>query len=240
MNNIIIENGFFARKADLNNPIDRALLEKASPEQTIIEETLDSAAEARTRLYMEEMAKTSYIISRPNAFDTALFNRYTALSSTLFVITRWGKIRPVGPITDSLMPMVMELRDLRERLVPLQDPEEGLWYIWGQNMPHGSVAQKSDWRMSFDTPDFRPFLIPYMLKDQSAVKGNIVVISGGGYEWRSNRWEGYEAVHRFNELGYNSFLLQRRVSPYVSIDGAMDLQRCIRYLRYHSEETELR
>ena len=236
MEHIMIDNGFYARPADPNNTADRELLANAAPGQTVIREEPDAETAARIRLYMEEMAKTSYIVSRPKAYDKELFNRYTALGATLFVLTRWERIRPIRLIPEEVMPMVHAMRDLREKLVPLQDPEEGLWYIWGKDMPHKNVAVEADWRMAFDTPDFRPFLIPYMLENQKEVKGNIVVISGGAYDWRSNRWEGYEAVHRLNELGYNAFLLQRRVTPYDKLDGAMDLQRAVRYLRTHAEE----
>lgn len=236
MEKVIIENGYFAREADPRSEIDRALLEKAEPGRKQIFEELDKAAKERIALYMDEMAKAGYIVSRPKAYERDLFNRYTALSATLFVLTRWKLIRPIEPISEDLMPMVYELKRLREKLVPLHDPEKDLWYIWGDDMPHKCVAAEADWRLAFDSPDFRPFLIPYLLDDQSCVKGNILVVSGGGYDWRSNRWEGYEAVHRFNELGYNSFLLQRRVAPYVPLDGAMDLQRSIRFLRANAEK----
>ena len=236
MEKVIIENGFFAREADPRSEIDRALLEKAEPGQKRIFEELDEAAKERMALYMDEMARATPIISRPKAYERDLFNRYVNLCSTMFVLTRWKLVRPIGPISEELMPMVREMKRLREKLVPLHDPEEDLWYIWGEHMPHESTAQEADWRFAFDGPDFRPFLIPYLPEDQSAVKGNIVIVSGGKYEWRSNRWEGYEAVHRFNELGYNCFLLQRRVAPYVPLDGAMDLQRSIRFLRAKAGE----
>ena len=236
MDRVMIENGFFAREANPDSEADRKLLSRAEPGQTVIYEEPDDAAKERIKLYMDEMAEAAYIVSRPKAYDPELFRRYTALSATLYVLTRWKMLRPVGQITEDLMPMVREMKSLREKLVPLSDPEEGLWYIWGGQMPHQLAAGDADWRMTFDGPDFRPFLIPYMLDDQSAVKGNIVVVSGGAYDWRSNRWEGYEAVHRFNDLGYNTFLLQRRVTPYVPLDGALDLQRSIRFLRANAEK----
>ena len=235
MDRIMIDNGFFARAANMESETDRKLVE-AAPGQTLIREELDPETRERTRLYMEEMEKATYIVSRPKAYEPELFNEYTALSATLYVLTRWETIRPIGPITEEVMPMVRAMREMRQKLTPLHDPEEDLWYIWGEDMPDRSVAETADWRMAFDTPDFRPFLIPYLLEDQDRVKGNIIVVSGGAYAWRSNRWEGYEAVHRFNRLGYNAFLLQRRVAPYSLYDGAMDLQRSVRYLRANAEK----
>jgi|GEM_PF-289231 len=236
MEKILIENDFFAREADPASEADQALLANAAPGQTRIREELDSAARQRQALCMEEMKKGAYIAARPKAYERAPFLRFLDLYSTLFVLTRWKLIRPIAPVGEELTPLLYALRAARERLEPLRDPEEGLWYIWGEDMPHRTVAETADWRLAFDPPDFRPFLIPYLLPDQGAVKGNLVVVSGGGDDWRSNRWEGYEAVERFNALGYNCFLLQRRVSPYDRLDGAMDLQRSLRYLRAHAAE----
>ena len=39
-----------------------------------------------------------------------------------------------------------------------------------------------------------------------------------------------------NGLGYNCFVLQRRVSPYPPIDSSLDVQRAVRYLNYHAKE----
>ena len=236
MEKIYIQNDFFTREANPESELDRALLAKAAPGQTLIREELDEAARQRQTLYQAEMAQAAYIASRPKAYEREPFMHYVAAFSTLHVITRWARLRPIAPVSEELMPMVYDLQEQRKALKPIRDPEEGLWYIWGEKMPHSSVAETADWGMAFDRPDFRPFLIPYLLPDQSAVKGNIVVVSGGAYEWRSNRWEGYEAVERFNALGYNCFLLQRRVSPYAPLDGAMDLQRSLRYLRAHAAE----
>ena len=236
MEKIIIENEFFAREADPASARDRALLESAAPGQTRIREELDPASRERQALCMEEMAKAAAITSRPQAYEREGFLRYVTTFSTLFVLTRWKLIRPIEPVGEELTPLLLSLREQREALVQVADPEDGIWYIWGEDMPHRSVAETADWRLAFDTPDFRPFLIPYLLPDQSAVKANLIVVSGGGVDWRSNRWEGYEAVGRFNELGYNCFLLQRRVSPYDPLDGAMDLQRSVRFLRAHAAD----
>ena len=191
MDKIFIQNDFFTREANPKSELDRALLAKAAPGQTLIGEELDEAARQRQTLYQAEMEQAAYIASRPKAYEREPFMRYVAAFSTLHVITRWALLRPLAPISEELMPMVYDLQEQRKALTPLRDPEEGLWYIWGEEMPHSSVAETADWGMAFDRPDFRPFLIPYLLPDQSAVKGNIVVVSGGAYEWRSNRWEGF-------------------------------------------------
>ena len=39
---------------------------------------------------------------------------------------------------------------------------------------------------SYDNADFRPFLVPYLVSDQSQAKGTLIVLSGGGNTTRSN------------------------------------------------------
>ena len=39
-----------------------------------------------------------------------------------------------------------------------------------------------------------------------------------------------------NALGYNCFVLQYRLQPYVQMDAFLDLQRAIRYVRYNAKE----
>ena len=47
--------------------------------------------------------------------------------------------------------------------------------------------------------------------------------SGGGNTSRSNPVEAYAVCPEFNKLGYNCFLLQRRVAPYNNDDIVMDM-----------------
>ena len=60
----------------------------------------------------------------------------------------------------------------------------------------------------------KPFLVPYLVEDQLAAKGNMIVIAGGGYSSRGNAMEGYPIAEAFQDLGYNAYVLQRRVAPY--------------------------
>lgn len=86
---------------------------------------------------------------------------------------------------------------------------------------------------SQDNADFRPFLIPYLMDDPSQAKGNLILISGGGNYLRGT--EAQDVAPLFVDLGYNCFVLHRRVAPYSADEIAMDLQRAIRYVKYHGE-----
>ncbi|MBQ9030943.1 MAG: hypothetical protein IJ106_05755 [Parasporobacterium sp.] len=86
---------------------------------------------------------------------------------------------------------------------------------------------------------FEPFAIMYLLEDQSQVKGNIFAVSGGGMLVWSNGSEGYPAADVFNDLGYNYFLLQRRVGPYSEEDIYMDYNRFVKVAKYYIMENDL-
>ena len=68
-------------------------------------------------------------------------------------------------------------------------------------------------------------------------KGNLILISGGGNYLRGT--EAQDVAPGFVELGYNCFVLHRRVAPYGADEIAMDLQRAIRYVKFHGEEMGL-
>ncbi len=117
--------------------------------------------------------------------------------------------------------------------------EDGVIFLWGDNvgpMVDGESYTEEELDAAVqDAYGFKPFLIKYLLDDPSTAKGNIIMISGGGMYQRSNPAEGYPAAEIFREMGYNCFLLQRRVEPYVPTDIYMDLQRAIRLVRYYAE-----
>lgn len=81
-----------------------------------------------------------------------------------------------------------------------------------------------------------PVLIKCLLDDPTQAKGNIILISGGGYTSRSNPAEGYAAIPCFQKMGYNCFLLQRRVAPFTKEDIGMDMQRAVRIVRYYAAQ----
>ena len=114
-----------------------------------------------------------------------------------------------------------------------------MWMLWGESIPIAIHNEEMDFDGSYDNPDFVPYLVPYLLEDQSTVKGNLIVVAGGAYSGRNNRTEGFPIVDAFNSLGYNCFLLQRRLTPYDVKDIWMDMQRSIRLVRNKVETLAL-
>lgn len=187
-------------------------------------------------LFDSEMHEARYITQRGKAYEYEPFQRYLSFwFQKVWSVTDYKKI----PITDveNAEEILTTLRSLREQLVQVvDDPESVAWYIWGESMPQAAGADAYDYTCAYDEAGFKPFLVPYMLEDQSAVKGNIVIVAGGAFNQRCNDNEGDPVAVYWNGRGYNCFILQRRVAPSESIDSSLDLARAIRYLRANAEE----
>lgn len=194
----------------------------------------DEETAAYMELVLTEAEHARYICNRPTAYTKESFEAYQSLAAPIMFLTMGG-----GAFPKEMEGLVHALAGARQELQLAEgvtDPEDTIWYIWGDDMPTAADAEKYDYYGTWDNPDFKPFLVPCMLEDQSQVKGNIILISGGGFQQRCNRWEAYPAIQVFNDLGYNCFVLQRRVAPSQPVDAGLDLQRSIRYLKYYAKQ----
>lgn len=129
--------------------------------------------------------------------------------------------------------------EARKKLVLTSTVEDRIWFLWGDNIPlvDGETYTEEELDKSQeDAYGAEPFIIKYLLDDPSKAKGNLVIVSGGAFKVRANHSEGYPAAKVFNDLGYNVFLLQRRVEPYSQMDTFMDYQRAVRMVRYYAEK----
>lgn len=180
---------------------------------------------------------------------------------TLYTAAAWDAAQTAGNLVMGINPealndvnkeQILAARDAiaalaNNQIKPFEGIDGEVIYIWDEdNMP--VTTSDEDWwnrykmvtydgsECSYDNPDFRPFIIPYLLDDPSTAKGTIITVSGGGNSSRSNPGEAYRVAPGFNQLGYNCFILQRRVAPYNSDDIVMDLQRAIRVVKYYAED----
>lgn len=193
----------------------------------------DGLTAERMDIYLKEMREAKYIISRAPAYEKSGFYPYYVVAVQLL----FGFESNKQQMDDAVYEMVCRLKELREKLVlVVSDPEDVAWYIWGDKMPQEPNADDYDYYYTFDYKGFKPFIVPFLLKDQTKVKGNIIDIAGGGFSQRWHQTEGYCIAEEFNKLGYNVFVLQRRVEPSLPVDAFLDLQRSIRFIRYQAEK----
>lgn len=184
--------------------------------------------------YDEEMHLARYIVNRGPAWE---YDGLMDYEHYWFQVA-WAADKKTSDVNEieNAQEIVDTLKAKREALVQvIDDPETVCWYIWGESMPEAENASEYVFSQTYDEAGFKPFLVPYMLEDQSAVKGNAIVIAGGAFNQRCHDYESYPVAVQLNEMGYNAFILQRRVAPWQPVDASLDLQRGIRYLKANAE-----
>lgn len=180
-----------------------------------------------------ELYNYKLIRNVPTAYQAESWDAYTATANTLL------NIDPDN-IDDVSKSMIDNAVAQREALVQDAPAADCMWYIWGDAPATAETVEVSDFTAeSYDNADMKPFLVPYLVEDQSTAKGNMIVIAGGGYSSRGNAMEGYPIAEAFRDLGYNAYVLQRRVAPYSQEDTWLDMQRAVRYLRYNADSLGL-
>ena len=180
-----------------------------------------------------EMYNLKVIRDIPSAFEQEGFEAFLSAANMLAKMD-------ASDLSDGQKGTLDKLTGLQDALVQVKGYDEVVWPIWGDDIPCHEDAEALEFTaQSYDNSDFIPYITPYLLDDPASAKANLIIVAGGGYSSRNNKGEGFPVAAGFNERGYNCFLLQRRVQPYCAEDIWMDMQRAIRYVRYHGESLGL-
>ena len=127
-----------------------------------------------------ELYNYKLIRNVPTAYQAESWDAYTATANTLL------NIDPDN-INDVSKSMIDNAVAQREALVQDAPAADCMWYIWGDAPATAETVEVSDFTAeSYDNADMKPFLVPYLVEDQLAAKGNMIVIAGGGYSSRGN------------------------------------------------------
>lgn len=95
--------------------------------------------------------------------------------------------------------------------------------LWSDGAPGAKGSTKED----------TPSIMPYVIND-GIKHGAIVICPGGGYVRRAFH-EGEPVAFWLNSIGISAFVLNYRVAPFYRHPYPfMDVQRAIRYVRYHA------
>lgn len=82
-----------------------------------------------------------------------------------------------------------------------------------------------------------PYLIPYLV---DSAKDSVIILPGGGFANKSiedgGTLEGKNVAEALNERGINAFVLWYRSNPYEFPVPQADLQRTVKYLKYHKDD----
>ena len=78
-----------------------------------------------------------------------------------------------------------------------------------------------------------PTLTPFPVKGSRAA---VILSPGGGFCYKERENEGYDKARELNRRGISAFVLDYRICPYEAPVFWLDLQRAVRYVRFHAEE----
>lgn len=93
------------------------------------------------------------------------------------------------------------------------------------------VAKRDDaYRETFEDV---PYLIPFIAKGSRQA---VIVAPGGGYCIKEMEGEGTQIAEELNKNGITAFVLWYRSNPYYQPYPLMDMQRAIRYVRFHAKD----
>lgn len=197
-------------------------------------DALESDTDYYKKLWEVEVYNYKLIRNIPTAYESESWENYCSSANIL------TKIENPEKLNDTEKELLEKAKNTRMSLVQIKSIEDSIWYLWGNDMPMAEDESSIQFSLeSYDNSDFKPFIVPYLLDDQSIVKGNMIIIAGGGYSSRGNSGEGYPVADAFEDLGYNCYVLQRRVEPYSEEDIWMDMQRSIRLVRSKIDELNL-
>jgi len=87
-----------------------------------------------------------------------------------------------------------------------------------------------------ETYEDEPYIIPYLVEDSDSA---IIVIPGGGFGYKSmdgKPKEGKDIAETLNKNGINAFVLHYRSNPYEYPIPYLDVQRAIRFIRFHANK----
>ncbi|SER45164.1 alpha/beta hydrolase [Lachnobacterium bovis] len=87
-----------------------------------------------------------------------------------------------------------------------------------------------------ETFEDRPYIIPYLTDESDAA---IIILPGGGFGYKSMDGrddEGKAVAVTLQQNGINAFVLHYRSNPYEYPVPQLDLQRAIRFLKFHSSK----
>lgn len=90
-----------------------------------------------------------------------------------------------------------------------------------------------------ETYEDAPYIIPYLCEGSDSA---VIVIPGGGYGYKSIHGaagEGKDIALELNRAGVSAFVLSYRSNPYEYPIPQLDVQRAVRYVKYHAEEFHL-
>ena len=108
-------------------------------------------------------------------------------------------------------------------------------YLWEES----NVPAKTNFTAAmsgyFDNWDFRPYVTAIPVRKGVQPKGAVVLMAGGAYQFRGNYTDSLPTAAALRELGFQTFIVDYRLSPYTQEEGALDVARAVRFVRKNAD-----
>ena len=108
-------------------------------------------------------------------------------------------------------------------------------YLWEEGNVPARTKFTQDMTGYFDDWNFRPYVTAIPVRDGVKPKGAVVLMAGGAYQFRGNYTDSLPTAAALRELGFQTFIVDYRLSPYTQEEGALDVARAVRFVRKNAE-----
>lgn len=108
-------------------------------------------------------------------------------------------------------------------------------YLWEEGNVPARTSYTADMTGYFDSCDFRPYVTAIPVREGTEVKGAVVLLAGGAFQFRGNYTDSLPTVAHLRELSFQTFIVDYRLRPYTQEEGALDVARAVRFIRKNAE-----
>lgn len=116
------------------------------------------------------------------------------------------------------------------------DPEKTeVFYLWEEGNAPARTVVTPDRAGDYDPYDFRPYVTVLTVPEGVEVKGAVVLLAGGAFQFRGDYTDTLPTAVQLREYGYRCFIVDYRLRPYSQEEGALDVARAVRFIRKNAE-----
>lgn len=109
------------------------------------------------------------------------------------------------------------------------------FYLWEEDNAPAVTEFTPDMTDYYDAYDFRPYVTAIPVPQGVEVKGAVVLMAGGAYQFRGDYTDTLPTALQLREHGYQCFIVEYRLRPYTPQEGALDVARAVRFIRKNAD-----
>lgn len=110
-----------------------------------------------------------------------------------------------------------------------------VFYLWEEGNVPAVTEFTAGMTGYYDEYDFRPYVTAIPVPEGVEVKGAVVLMAGGAYQFRGDYTDTLPTALQLREYGYQCFIVDYRLSPYTPQEGALDVARAVRFIRKNAD-----